>query len=278
MTRRVVIDRLDPPRYEAGLQFPGRKVFTVKILCTAKRVPDPEIKLRVAADGSGYVKDGVKWVVNPFDEIAVEESLRIKEKVGGEVVVASIGPADAAQQVRQCLAMGADRGILVKHDGDVDSDAAARALAKIIAEEKPDLVIMGKQAVDDDSGHATAILAELLGWGQAAYASKIVVSDDQKSVRVTREVDGGLETVDVALPGLVTADLRLNEPRYASLPSIMKAKKKPLKETTFAELGEDAAPKVKSLKVAEPPARKSGALVADVPTLVKKLHEEAKVI
>jgi len=250
----------------------------VKILCTAKRVPDPEIKLRVAGDGSGYVRDGVKWVVNPFDEIAVEEALRIKEKLGGEVVVVSLGPADAAQQVRQCLAMGADRGVLVKHDSEVDSDAAARALAKIIGEEKPDLVIMGKQAVDYDSGQATAILAELLGWGQAAYASKVVVADDQKSVRVTREVDGGLETVDVSLPGVVTADLRLNEPRYASLPSIMKAKKKPLKETTFAELGVDASPKVKSLKIAEPPARKAGQIVADVPTLVKKLREEAKVI
>ncbi|HVU04028.1 MAG TPA: electron transfer flavoprotein subunit beta/FixA family protein [Polyangiaceae bacterium] len=250
----------------------------MKILCTAKRVPDPEIKLRVAGDGSGYVKDGVKWVVNPFDEIAVEESLRLKEKHGGEVVVVSIGPADAAQQVRQCLAMGADRGVLVKADGEVDSDAAARAIVKIIQEEKPDLVIMGKQAVDYDSSQAAAIAAELLGWGQAAYASKVVVADDGKSVRVTREVDGGLETVDVVLPGIVTADLRLNEPRYASLPSIMKAKKKPLKETTFAELGVDAAPKVKSLKIAEPPARKAGQLVPDVPTLVKKLHDEAKVI
>jgi electron transfer flavoprotein beta subunit len=250
----------------------------VKILVTAKRVPDPEIKLRVAGDGSGYVKDGVKWVVNPFDEIAVEEALRIKEKLGGEVVVVSIGPADAAQQVRQTLAMGADRGVLVKADGDVDSDAAGRAIAKIIDEEKPDLVIMGKQAVDYDSGQATAIVAQLLGWGQAAYASKVEVAPDGKTAKVTREVDGGLETVELTLPGLITADLRLNEPRYASLPSIMKAKKKPLKETTFAELGVDAAPKVKSIKVGEPPARKAGALVPDVATLVKKLHEEAKVI
>jgi electron transfer flavoprotein beta subunit len=250
----------------------------VKILCTAKRVPDPEIKLRVAGDGSGYVKDGVKWVVNPFDEIAVEESLRLKEKHGGEVVVVSIGPADAAQQVRQCLAMGADRGVLVKADGEVDSDAAARALAKIVAEEKPDVVVMGKQAVDYDSAQAAGILAELLGWGQATYASKVEIGADGKTARVTREVDGGLETVDVSLPGIITADLRLNEPRYASLPSIMKAKKKPLKETSFAELGVDAAPKVKSLKIAEPPARKAGQTVADVPTLVKKLREEAKVL
>jgi len=250
----------------------------VKILCTAKRVPDPEIKLRVAGDGSGYVKDGVKWVVNPFDEIAVEEGLRLREKHGGEVVVVSIGPADAAQQVRQCLAMGADRGVLVKTDTDVDSDAAARALVKIISEEKPDLVIMGKQAVDYDSGQATSIAAQLLGWGQASYASKVEVSADAKSVRVVREVDGGLETVDVALPGIITADLRLNEPRYASLPSIMKAKKKPLKETTFQELGVDATPKVRSLKIAEPPSRKAGQIVPDVATLVKKLHEEAKVI
>jgi electron transfer flavoprotein beta subunit len=241
-------------------------------------VPDPEIKLRVAGDGSGYVKDGVKWVVNPFDEIAVEESLRLRDKHGGEVVVVSIGPADAAQQVRQCLAMGADRGVLVKADSEVDSDAAARALAKIIAEENPDIVVMGKQAVDYDSAQAAGILAELLGWGQATYASKIEISADGKTARVVREVDGGLETVDVSLPGIVTADLRLNEPRYASLPSIMKAKKKPLREATFAELGVDAAPKVKSLRVAEPPARKAGQIVADVPTLVKKLREEAKVL
>lgn len=249
----------------------------MKILCTAKRVPDPEIKLRIAPDGSGYIKDGVKWVVNPFDEIAVEEGLRLKEKHGGEVVVVSIGQKDSAQQIRQCLAMGADRGVLITHDDEVDSDAAARAVAKVIEEEKPDLVLMGKQAVDYDASQACAILAELLGWGQAAYASEVAVSDDGKSAKVVREVDGGLETVEVQLPAVITADLRLNEPRYASLPSIMKAKKKPLKETSFGDLGVDPSSKVKSVKIAEPPARKAGEIVADVPTLVKKLHEEAKV-
>lgn len=248
----------------------------MKILCTAKRVPDPEIKLRIAADGSGYNKDGVKWVVNPFDEIAVEEGLRLKEKHGGEVVVVSIGSADSAQQIRQCLAMGADRGVLIKHDGEVDSDAAARGFAKIIQEEKPDVVITGKQAVDYDNSQAASILAELLGWGQASYASEVTI--EGQSAKVIREVDGGLETVEVKLPAVITADLRLNEPRYASLPSIMKAKKKPLKEVTFADIGVDPAPKVKSIKIAEPPARKAGQVVADVPTLLKKLREEAKVI
>jgi electron transfer flavoprotein beta subunit len=249
----------------------------VKILCTAKRVPDPEIKLRIAPDGSGYIKDGVKWVVNPFDEIAVEEGLRLREKHTGEVVVVSIGSGDSAQQIRQCLAMGADRGVLIMHDADVDSDAAARGIAKIIEEEKPDIVIMGKQAVDYDSSQACSILAELLGWGQAAYASEVTVSDDGKKATVVREVDGGLETVEVQLPAVITADLRLNEPRYASLPSIMKAKKKPLKETSFSDLGVDPTLKVKSVKIAEPPARKAGEMVPDVVTLVKKLHEEAKV-
>jgi electron transfer flavoprotein beta subunit len=254
---------------------PDGRVINVKILCTAKRVPDPEIKLRVAPDGSGYVKDGVKWVVNPFDEIAVEEGLRLREKHGGEVVVVSIGSADSQQQIRQCLAMGADRGILVQHDAEVDSDAAARAFAKVIAEEKPDVVLMGKQAVDYDQSQGCSILAELLGWGQASYASKVDI--EGTTATVVREVDGGLETVQVQLPAVITTDLRLNEPRYASLPSIMKAKKKPLATKTFADLGVDPAPKVKSLKIAEPPARKAGQIVPDVPTLVKKLKEEAKV-
>jgi electron transfer flavoprotein beta subunit len=276
MAGEVALTGRGTPSYEAASKPDGR-VIEVKILCTAKRVPDPEIKLRIVPDGSGYVRDGVKWVVNPFDEIAVEEGLRLKEKHGGEVVVVSVGPAESAQQVRQCLAMGADRGVLVKHDAEVDSDAVARALQKIVEEEKPDVVIMGKQAVDYDASQACSILAELLGWGQAAYASEVTVADDGKTAKVIREVDGGLETVEVKLPGVITADLRLNEPRYASLPSIMKAKKKPLKETTFAELGVDATPKVRSVKIAEPPPRKSGEMVADVPTLVKKLHLEAKV-
>ena len=248
----------------------------MKILCTAKRVPDPEIKLRVAADGSGYVKDGVKWVVNPFDEIAVEEGLRLQQKHGGEVVVVSIGPAEAAQQIRQCLAMGAARGIHIKHDEDVDSDAAARALQKIVEKEQPDVVLVGKQAVDYDSGQAGGLLAQLLGWGQAAFASKVEI--EGSTATVTREVDGGLETVQVSLPGVITTDLRLNEPRYASLPSIMKAKKKPLETLSFADLGVDPSPKVRSVRVAEPPARKAGEIVADVPTLVAKLRDEAKAL
>jgi electron transfer flavoprotein beta subunit len=254
---------------------PDGRVIIVKILCTAKRVPDPEIKLRVAPDGSGYVKDGVKWVVNPFDEIAVEEGLRLKQKHGGEVVVVSVGTTESQQQLRQCLAMGADRAILVQADTEVDSDAAARAFAKIVEAEKPDVVLMGKQAVDYDQSQAGSILAELLGWGQASYASKVEI--EGSSATVVREVDGGLETVKVELPAIITTDLRLNEPRYASLPSIMKAKKKPLDTKSFSDLGVDPVPKVKSVKIAEPPARKAGEIVADVPTLVKKLHEEAKV-
>jgi electron transfer flavoprotein beta subunit len=250
----------------------------LKILCTAKRVPDPEIKLRVAKDGAGFVTDGAHWIVNPFDHIAVEEGLRIKEKHGGEVIVLSVGPADCAPIIRQCLAMGADRGIHVKHDTDADSDAVARAAAKLCEEEKPDVVIMGKQAVDYDMGQCASLLAEILGWPQASYAYGIAVADGGKTARVVCEVDGGLETVEVDLPAVITADLRLNEPRFAKLPNIMKAKTKPLRETTFAELGVDPSPRVRSLKLAEPPARKAGVKVPDVATLVQKLHEEAKAI
>ncbi len=249
----------------------------MKILCTAKRVPDPEIKLRVAKDGAGFVTDGVNWVVNPFDHIAVEEGLRIKEKHGGEVVVLSVGPAECASIIRQCLAMGADRGILVKHDG-ADSDAVARVAAKLCLEEKPDIVLMGKQAVDYDMSQSGSLLAELLGWPQASYAYKVEVAEGGKTARVVCEVDGGLETVEVDLPAIITADLRLNEPRFAKLPNIMKAKTKPLRETSFAELGVDPAPKVRSLRLAERPARKSGEKVKDVPALVQKLHDEAKAI
>jgi len=251
----------------------------VKILVTVKRVPDPETVIKIAADGAGIVQDNVKWVINPFDEIAIEEALRIKEKVAGtEVVLVSIGQKTSQEQLRTGLAMGADRAILVVSEQAIEPLAVARVLAKIVEQEKPDLVVMGKQAIDDDSNCAGQMLAELLGWPQATFASKVELAGDQKSAKVTREVDGGLETVNVPLPAIVTADLRLNEPRYASLPGIMKARKKELKEIPVADLGVDVAPKVKIVKLETPPKRTGGRKVASVQELVKVLHEEAKVI
>jgi electron transfer flavoprotein beta subunit len=249
----------------------------VKILVTVKRVPDPETVIKIAPDGAGIVTDNVKWVVNPFDEIAIEEALRIKEKAGGaDVVLVSIGQKTAQEQLRTGLAMGADRAILVIADQALEPLAVARVLAKIIEGEKPDLVLMGKQAIDDDSNCAGQMLAELLGWPQATFASKVEL--DGKSAKVTREVDGGLETLGVALPAIVTADLRLNEPRYASLPGIMKARKKELKEIPLAELGVDAAPKTRVVKLETPPKRSGGRKVGSVQELVQVLHNEAKVI
>jgi electron transfer flavoprotein beta subunit len=251
----------------------------VKILATVKRVPDPETSIKVKPDGSGIVTDNIKWVVNPFDEIAVEEALRIKEKVAGsEVVLVSIGDKVVQEQLRTGLAMGADRAIMVVPDGELDPLGVARVLAKVIETEKPELVIMGKQAIDDDSNAAGQMLAELLGWPQATFASKVELADDQKSAKVTREVDGGLETLSFPLPGIVTADLRLNEPRYASLPGIMKARKKELKEIPIAELGVDVTPRVKVTKMDPPPAREAGKKVASVEELVNLLHTEAKVL
>ena len=215
----------------------------MKILVTVKRVEDPESKIKVKPDGSGIVTEGVNYKVNPFDEIAVEEALRLRDAHQGEVIVVSVGTDASTTEIRSALAMGADRGVLVKTEGMVDSDAAARLIVKVIESESPDLVIMGKQAVDDDQGQAGQLVAEYLGWGQATQASKraSLESDDEKGkvpalvfedgkLTVTREVDGGLEDLKVTLPGLVTADLRLNLPRYASLPGIMKAKKKEVKE------------------------------------------------
>jgi len=249
----------------------------VKILVTVKRVPDPETVIKIAPDGTGIVTDNVKWVVNPFDEIAIEEALRIKEKAGGaDVVLVSIGQKTSQEQLRTGLAMGADRAILVIADQALEPLAVARVLAKIIEGEKPDLVLMGKQAIDDDSNCAGQMLAELLGWPQATFASKVEL--DGKSAKVTREVDGGLETLGVALPAIVTADLRLNEPRYASLPGIMKARKKELKEIPLAELGVDAAPKTRVVKLETPPKRSGGRKVGSVQELVQVLHNEAKVI
>ena len=249
----------------------------MKILVTVKRVPDPETVIKIAPDGAGIVTDNVKWVVNPFDEIAIEEALRIKEKAGGaDVVLISIGQKTAQEQLRTGLAMGADRAILVLAEQALEPLAVARVLAKLVEGEKPDLVLMGKQAIDDDSNCAGQMLAELLGWPQATFASKVEL--DGKSAKVTREVDGGLETLGVALPAIVTADLRLNEPRYASLPGIMKARKKELKEIPLADLGVDAAPKTKVVKLETPPKRSAGRKVGSVQELVQVLHNEAKVI
>jgi electron transfer flavoprotein beta subunit len=250
----------------------------VKTLVTVKRVPDPETTIRVKPDGSGIVTDNVKYVINPFDEIAIEEALRIKEKLSGEVILVSIGAKVVTEQLRTGLAMGADRAVLILCEQEFDSLAVARVLAKLIENEKPELVLMGKQAIDDDSNQAGQMLAALLGWPQATFASKVELAADQKSVQVTREVDGGLETVGFALPGIITADLRLNEPRYASLPGIMKARKKEIKEIPIADLGADVTPRLKVLKL-EPPAKKqAGKKLETVQALVDSLHTEAKVI
>jgi electron transfer flavoprotein beta subunit len=251
----------------------------VKILVTAKRVPDPETIVKIGPDGTSITTDNVKWVINPFDEIAIEEALRMKEKVSGtEVVLVSIGQKTAQEQLRTGLAMGADRAILVLSDTVLEPLAIARVLQKLVENEKPEIVLLGKQAIDDDSNCVGQMLAELLGWPQATFASKVELGGDQKSAQVTREVDGGLETLGIPLPAVITADLRLNEPRYASLPGIMKARKKELKEIPVAELGVDTAPRTKILKLETPPKRSGGRKVGSVQELVKVLHEEAKVI
>ena len=244
----------------------------MKILVPVKRVVDYNVKIRVKADGSGVDLANVKMSMNPFDEIAVEEALRLKEAgKATEVVVVSIGPAKADETLRTGLAMGADRGILVKTDDHVEPLAVAKILAKIVAEEQPGLVILGKQAIDDDSNQTGQSLAALLGWGQGTFASKVEISGD--SVDVTREIDGGLQTVTLKLPAIVTTDLRLNEPRYASLPNIIKAKKKEVAAKTPADYGVDIAPRLEVLKTAEPPTRKAGVKVGSVPELVAKLKE-----
>jgi electron transfer flavoprotein beta subunit len=248
----------------------------VKILVPIKRVPDPATTIRVLPDGSGIATDNVKWVINPFDEIAIEEALRIKEKLSGEVVLATVGQSAWQEQLRTGLAMGADRAILVKHDGALDSLAIARILAKVISDEKPELVLLGKQAIDDDSNQVGQMLAEMLGWPQATFASKVEFADQR--VTVTREVDGGLEAIAFNLPAVITTDLRLNEPRYASLPGIMKARKKELKEVPAESLGVDLAAKLKVKTLAAPPKRQAGKKVGSVQELVQVLHTEAKVI
>ncbi|KRE02889.1 electron transfer flavoprotein subunit beta [Bosea sp. Root670] len=242
----------------------------MKILVPVKRVVDYNVKIRVKADGSGVELANVKMSMNPFDEIAVEEALRLKEAgKATEVIVVSIGPAQAAETIRTGLAMGADRGVLVKVDGIVEPLAVAKLLKKVVEQEGPGLVILGKQAIDDDCNQTGQMLAALLGWGQGTFASKVELSAD--SVDVTREVDGGLQTVTLKLPAIVTTDLRLNEPRYASLPNIMKAKKKPLDETSAEALGVDVAPRLKILKTVEPAGRSAGVKVANAAELVSKL-------
>jgi electron transfer flavoprotein beta subunit len=251
----------------------------VKILVPAKRVPDPNSTIKVKPDSSGIVTEGLKWVINPFDEIAIEEALRIKEKLSGsEVVLVGIGAKASSEQLRTGLAMGADRAILVVGEDPLDSSAVARILSKIVTDEKADLVLMGKQAIDGDSNQAGQMLAEMLGWPQATFASKVDLAADQKSMQVTREVDGGLEVLSIPLPAVVTADLRLNEPRYASLPGIMKARKKELKEIPLGDLGVDTASRLTVLKMEPPPKRQAGRKVETVEALVQALHSEAKVI
>jgi electron transfer flavoprotein beta subunit len=251
----------------------------VKTLVTVKRVPDPETTIRVKPDGSGIVTENVKYVINPFDEIAIEEALRIKEKLGGgEVILVSIGAKVVSEQLRTGLAMGADRAIFVACDQELDSLAVARLLAKIVEKENPDLLLLGKQAIDDDANQVGQMLAALLDWSQATFASKVELSADQKSVQVTREVDGGLETIAFVLPGIITADLRLNEPRYASLPGIMKARKKEIKEIAVSELGVDTTPRLTIQKLAPPAKKQGGKKVETVQALVDLLHTEAKVI
>lgn len=267
--------------------------MALKILVTAKRVEDPESKIRVKPDGTGIVTDGVNYKMNPFDEIAVEEGLRLKERHGGEVIVASIGGDKAITELRAALAMGADRAVLVKHEGPLDPVVVSALLQKVVEAERPDLVILGKQSIDDDQNQAGQYLAARLGWPQATFASKtesleseaeqkkdpgLVLAASGRGLLVLREVDGGVETLEVALPAVVTTDLRLNKPRFASLPGIMKAKKKELKELAAAALGVDLAPRVVVKSLASPPTRKGGVKVQDVEELWKKLRDEAKAL
>jgi electron transfer flavoprotein beta subunit len=249
----------------------------MKILVPVKRVVDYNVKIRVKADGSGVELANVKMSMNPFDEIAVEEALRLKEAgKATEIVCVSIGPAQAGETIRTGLAMGADRGISVKTEGALEPLAVAKILKGVVDAEQPGLVILGKQAIDDDCNQTGQMLAALLGWPQGTFASKIVIEGD--AIAVTREVDGGLQTVKLKAPAIVTTDLRLNEPRYASLPNIMKAKKKPIAEKTPADYGVEVKPRLEVLKTVEPPRRKAGVMVASVADLVGKLKNEAGVL
>ena len=249
----------------------------MKVLVAVKRVVDYNVKVRVKADQSGVETANVKMSMNPFDEIGVEEAIRLKEKgAATEIIAVSMGPQQCQETIRTALAMGADRGILVQTDAELQPLAVAKLLKAIVAKEQPRLVILGKQAIDDDCNQTGQMLAALLGWPQGTFASKITPGAD--TLEVTREVDGGLETVALKLPAVVTTDLRLNEPRYASLPNIMKAKKKPIEPTTPETLGVDVTPHLVTLKVEEPPKRQGGRKVASVEELVDKLMNEARVI
>ncbi len=249
----------------------------MKILVAVKRVIDYNVQIRVKEDGTGIVTDNVKMSTNPPDDNAIEEAVRIKEAgKATEVVAVTIGEEKAQETVRKALAVGADRGIHVKAEGIVEPLAVAKILQKIVDKEKPDLVFMGKQAIDDDCNQTGQMLSALLNWPQATFASKIDIKDNK--LEIIREIDEGLETIEVNLPAVVTCDLRLNEPRYASLPNIMKAKKKPIDQMTTADLGVDVTPRVQQIKVEEPPKRKAGIKVSSVAELVQKLKNEAKVI
>ena len=249
----------------------------MKVLVPVKRVIDYNVKPRVKADGSGVDLANVKMSMNPFDEIAVEEAIRLKEAgLATEVIAVSCGVTACQETLRIALALGADRAILVESDAELQPLAVAKILKALCDRESPQIVICGKQAIDDDANQTGQMLAALLGWGQATFASKVVIADGKATV--TREIDGGLESLTVALPAVVTTDLRLNEPRYATLPNIMKAKKKPLETVKPADLGVDVAPRLTTLKVVEPPKRQAGEQVADVQQLVAKLRGEAKVI
>ena len=249
----------------------------MKLLIPVKRVIDYNVKVRVKSDGTGVETSNVKMSMNPFDEIAVEEAVRLKEagKVE-EVIAVSLGVAQCQETIRTALAMGADRGIHVASDTDLEPLAVAKLLKALVERESPELVILGKQAIDDDSNQTGQMLAALLGWPQATFASEIELGDG--TAKVIREIDGGLETININLPAIVTTDLRLNEPRYASLPNIMKAKKKPIDELTPEDLGVDVTPRLETLKVDEPPKREAGVMVESVAELVDKLKNEARVI
>jgi len=249
----------------------------MKVLVPVKRVVDYNVKVRVKSDQTGVDIANVKMSMNPFDEIAVEEAMRLKEKgAAAEVIAVSCGVAQAQETLRTAMAIGADRGILVQTDAELQPLAVAKLLKAVVDKEQPQLVILGKQAIDDDANQTGQMLAALLDWPQATYASKVELADGKATV--TREVDGGLETVALTLPAIITTDLRLNEPRFVTLPNIMKAKKKPLDTFSAQDLGVDPAPRLKTLKVTEPPGRKAGIKVADVAALVDKLKNEAKVV
>jgi electron transfer flavoprotein beta subunit len=249
----------------------------MKVLVAVKRVVDYNVKIRVKPDGTGVETANVKFSMNPFDEIGIEEAVRLREAgKATEVIAVSMGPAACQETIRTALAIGADRGIHVNTDADLQPLAVAKLLKAVVEREQPQIVILGKQAIDDDCNQTGQMLAALLGWSQGTFASKVVVGDG--TLDVTREVDGGLQTVSLKLPSVVTTDLRLNEPRYASLPNIMKAKKKPIDALTPADLGIDPAPRLKTLKVVEPPKRVAGVKVDSVAALVDKLKNEAKVI